>query len=126
MPQLGAIVGCGLAAALGGCRGTSANYPLDKHLVWRASQGEAMVWRPKIYQEQYRIVSERRDLAGNAYRYELKVRSNPNPFARRPSTRVTVIMEQTSPSRRRFVQLEEQFLQSLQAVLVQLTAQPES
>ena len=127
MPQLGAIVGCGLAAAiLGGCGGTSVNYPLDKQLVWRASVGEAMVWRPKIYEEEYRIVSERKDLAGNAWRYELKVRRNPNPFARRPSTRVTVSMEQTAPSRRRYVELEEEFLQSLEATLIQMTTQPES
>ena len=127
MPQLGAIVGCWLAAAvLSGCGGTTATYPLDKQLVWRASVGEAMVWRPKIYEEEYRIVSERSDLAGNSFRYELKVRRNPNPFARRPSTRVTVSMEQTAPSRRRFVGLEEEFLQSLEAMLIQLSTQPES
>jgi hypothetical protein len=127
MRQLGAIIGCGLAAAvLGGCGGTSVNYPLDKQLVWRASVAEAMVWRPKIYEEEYRVISERSDLAGNSFRYELKVRRNPNPFARRPSTRVTVSMEQTAPSRRRFVGLEEEFLQSLKAMLVQLTTQPQS
>ena len=38
--------------------------------------------------------------------------------SRRPSTRVTVSMEQTAPSRRRFVRLEEEFLQSLQAMLI--------
>lgn len=127
MPQLGAIIGCGLAAAVfSGCRGTSVNYPLDKQLVWRACVGEAMVWRPKIDEDEHRIVSERSDLAGNSFRYELKVRRNPNPFVRRPSTRVTVSMEQTAPTRRRFARLEEQFLQSLEATLVQLTTQPES
>ena len=127
MPQLGAIVGCGLAAAvLGGCGGTSVNFPLDKQLVWRASVGEAMVWRPKVYEEEYHIVSERSDLAGNSFRCELKVRRNPNPFARRPSTRVTVSMEQTAPSRRMFVGLEEEFHESLKAMLVQRTTPPGS
>ena len=96
----------------------------DKQVVWRAAVGEAMVWAPTIDKDDYRIISEKKDLVGNAYHYELTVRRNPNLFARRPSTRVTVIMEQTAPSRRRFVQAEQQFLQSLQALLVQLTTRP--
>ena len=124
--RTGAIIGWGIAAAvLSGCNGTSATYPLDRQIVWRAAVGEAMVWRPKIYEDEYRILSERGDLVGNRFRYELKVRRDPNPFGRRPRTRVTVTMEQTAPVRRRFVRLEEDFLQGLDLKLLELTAPPQ-
>ena len=91
-------------------------------MVWRAAVGEAVVWRPSLIDDEtYLIESVKTNLAGSEQRYKLTVDRDPNLFARRPSTRVYVRMEQTRPNRVRFKRLEKEFLMRLKAKLSELT-----
>ena len=85
--------------------------------------GEAIAWRPTLIDDKkYVIESDKTDLAGSEQHFELKVRRNPNLFARRPSTKVYVRMEQTEPKRVRFNRLEAEFLMRLKYKLEAMTA----
>lgn len=123
LPKFHAALAFGLlAAALTGCSTTSQSFPLDRDMVWRAAVGEAVVWRPTlINDETYLIESVKTNLTGAEQRYKLTVDRDPNPFARRPSTRVYVRMGQTRPNRVRFKRLEKEFLMRLKAKLSELT-----
>ncbi len=119
------LAGCVAAAALlGGCQGTSATFPLDRDTVWQAAVGETIVWRPTdIDSKKYRVECKRTDvLAGSIY-YWLEVRSNRFALPNTTSTRVTVSMMQTEPSRLRLKHQEQAFLQRLSAKLTILTGQ---
>jgi len=110
-----------LAAVLAGC-GSTRSFPYDRETVWRAAVGETVVWRPDSIDEQTRTVHAARvDLAGNRIDYDLKVFTDPNLFARRPSTAVRVYVRQTKPRRVRFPRVEREFLdrigRKLQAML---------
>lgn len=102
--------------AITGCE-TSAAFPFDYDIVWRAAVGEAIVWHPDLIddvQRPYRVSCTRANLAGTEeVKYELEVARDPNPFARRPSTRVYVHIRQTKPTRRRFTQMEREFLEKI-------------
>lgn len=104
----------GLAlAGMGGCSST-ASFPYDRDTVWTVAVAEAAVWRPTLIDERnYRIVSEKTDLAGLEWEYRLHVGPDLNLFARRPSSRVDVSIRQTKPSRRRFLEDEKRFLAKL-------------
>ena len=110
------------AALLGGCA-SSAAYPFDKDIVWSAAVAEATVWGPTLIDEDHLLVrSEKTDLIGTEILYELKVRTDYNPFARRPSARVHVSMLQTKPKRKRFASAEGRFLDKLGSTLQAMTA----
>ncbi len=115
---------CGLAATMAGCQGSSSSYPFDRDTVWRVAVGEAIVWRPNLIDgNKYFIESIKTDLAGTEQRYRLEVVRDPNLFARRPSTRIYVRMEQTRPRRLRFSDLEKEFLMRIRARLQEGTPQ---
>lgn len=111
---LTAIILALAAAAMGGCE-TSAAFPFDRDTVWRAAVGESIVWRPDLIDDViYRVTATKVNLARTEeLKYELEVISDPNPFARRPSTRVYVSMRQTKPRRIRFTQQEKEFLEKV-------------
>ena len=123
------LAGCVAAAALlGGCQGTSATYPFDRDTVWQAVVGETIVWRPTdIDPEEYRVECVRREIVAGpvAYwlevHYWLEVRRNRFALPNATSTRVTVSMMQTGPSRLRLKDQEKAFLRRLSAKLGALT-----
>jgi len=114
-----AVVGLALAAAtMAGCMPSSAAYPYSRDVVWQAAVAESIVWRPyPIEEDKHRVTSEKVGLAGEEMHYELEVKTDANPFARRPSTRVFVSMVQKKPKRRQFREQEQAFLQKLRATL---------
>ena len=109
---------------LAGC-GSTRCFPYDRQTVWQAAIGETIVWRPDSIDEQTGTVHAARvDLAGNRIDYDLKVFSNPNLFARRPSTAVRVYVRQTKPRRRRFPHVEGEFLNRIARRLQAMTPAP--
>jgi hypothetical protein len=117
-------VACGLLSAAAGCS-SSASFRYDRETVWRAAVGEAVIWRPTLIDDQkYVVESVKSDLAGSEQSYRLEVRRNPNPFARRPSTKVHVRMQQTRPKKVRFNRLEKEFLLALEAKLQAMASPP--
>ena len=111
------------AGLLAGCTESSASYPYDKDTVWNAAIAEAAVWGPTLIDEDDLLIrSEKTNLAGTEILYELKVRTDYNPFARRPSTRVHLRMGQTQPKRMRFEPMERRFLVKLGDTLQAMTA----
>ena len=115
-PMLLTVLLPALAAASAGCIHRSASFPYTREHVWQAALAEAMVWRPnRIDETRFVISSTKADLAGGEVAYELKLTRDPNPFARRPSTRAWVRMVQTRPVRRRFAQAEIDVLRKLRA-----------
>lgn len=117
-----AVVVLAIPAALTGCRGSSASFPFDRDTVWRAAVGETIVWRPNLIDpDKYIVQSTKTDLGGSEYRYELRVAPDLNIFARRPSTRVHVRMQQALPETVRFKRLEREFLAGLKAKLAELS-----
>ncbi len=116
-----------VALAITGCD-TSATFPFDYDTVWNAAVGEAIVWKPDlIYDDKhpYRVCCTRTDLSGKTeIKYDLEVTKDINPFARRPSTKVSVSMRRTKPSRVRFTQMEKDFLEKV-AERLMLSPPPE-
>ena len=112
-----------LAGLSAGCTESTASYPYDKDAVWNAVIAEAAVWGPTLIDEDHLLIrSEKTNLAGTEILYELKVRTDYNPFARRPSTRVHVSMGQTEPRRKRFEPMERRFLAKLGSTIQAMTA----
>lgn len=110
------LVLAAVAAALSGCGGSNASFPFDRETVWRAAVGEAIVWRPnRIDENDYVVESTKAGLGGVRYEYWLKLRRDPNPFARRPSTTLHVRMGQIAPETVRFTALEQEFLLRVKA-----------
>ena len=116
-----AAAGAGLLAGLaGGCTHSSAAFPLDRQAVWRVAMAQAVTWRPDVIDEDKLLVrATKTGLNENKLTYELKVRTDLNPFARRPSTRALVRIAQTAPKRKRFWDEERQFLNRLAGMVQQ-------
>jgi len=113
-----------VAAGAGGCGASSASFPYDREIVWRAVVAEAVAWRPTLIDDQKQIIRcERSDLAGAATEYEARAGRDWNLFAPRPSATVTVSMKQTKPTKLRFRQLEQEFLLAVAGTL-QAASQP--
>ena len=105
-------------ALLAGCYPSSQAFPYDQQTVWRVAVGEAIMWRPeRIDDKQQTIIATKIDLTGNELQYQAEVKTDPNIFARRPSTRVYVTMGQTKPKEVRYYNLEEQYLGQIEARL---------
>ncbi len=108
-----------LLPVAGGCVATTVTVPLEQELVWKVAMSEAVAWRPKEINIQdmtvHAAVSD--PAAGLEAAYDLKVRPDWNPFARRPSTVIAVTMQQTKPVRRRFTDEEVMFINTVVARL---------
>ena len=101
-------------ASLAGCGYSSAAFPLPREQVWNVAMAEAVAWQPTLIdEEKFLVESVKVDLADAEMVYRMKVEVDPNPFARRPSTRVYVRMAQTKPKLKRFVEAERAFLANL-------------
>ncbi|KPK83625.1 MAG: hypothetical protein AMJ81_07720 [Phycisphaerae bacterium SM23_33] len=118
-----ALVAALAGAATCGCTSSSATFPYERDLVWTAAVAETAVWRPTLTDgEDFRIVSEKTDLAGVEVTYQLELERDPNIFARQPSTRVQVSITQTKPSRKRYAQEEQKFLAKLRLCVEAMAA----
>lgn len=103
-------------SALGGCASTaSIHAPQDA--VWRAVVAESIAWQPTRIDEKTRTVEIRRTdpTTGQELDCLIEVTPDANPFAPAPSTTVTVSFEQLAPTRKRFSDLEGQFLQRIRS-----------
>ncbi|OPX22203.1 MAG: hypothetical protein B1H04_05365 [Planctomycetales bacterium 4484_123] len=109
------------AGTLAGCGYSSAAFPMTRETVWPVAMAEAVTWQPTLIdEEKFLVESVKVDLADAEMVYRMKVEVDPNPFARRPSTRVYVRIAQTKPKRIRFAEAERAFLANLEVRLRQL------
>ncbi|HET6428063.1 MAG TPA: hypothetical protein VFJ30_06630 [Phycisphaerae bacterium] len=117
-----AAAGAALAATAGGCIHTTAAFHADRQAVWRVAMGQAVVWRPDVIDERaLEVRATKTGAKDSEFTYQLKVRTDLNPFARRPSTRVLVRIAQTNP-RKRYWDEERLFLNRLAGNLQQTGA----
>jgi len=108
-------------ASLAGCGDSSAACPVPRERVGNVAMAEAVAWRPTLIdEEKFLVESVKVNLADAEMVYRMKVEVDPNPFARRPSTRVYVRIAQTKPKRIRFAEAERAFLANLEVRLRQL------
>ncbi len=110
------------AGVLGGCTYSSAAFPYDQQVVWQVAMSQAVVWHPDLIDDDARLVRATKiGLGDQKLTYEMKVRTDLNPFARRPSNRVYVRIAQRSPKRRRYTREEREFLRGVGVALAQVT-----
>jgi len=112
-----------LAAALGGCRYSTAVFPYEREAVLHTAFGECVIWRPQLDEENFTIKSSRIGLGGIELEYELKVTRDLSLWSG-PRTRVHVRMVQTKPEPLRFVQEEKILLRRIRAILDAKATQP--
>jgi hypothetical protein len=112
------IILASLAVGMAGCGPSSASFPYNQDVVWRAVVTEAVAWRPTLIDDQeYLIRCDRSDLSGGSSEYEVRVGRDWNLLAPKPSTSVSVSIKQTAPTTRRFRQLEQEFLLAVARLL---------
>jgi len=117
------VVAAGVVASVaGGCSdpffSTTASFRADRQTVWDVAMAQAVVWHPELIDDKNRVVrATKTGLDDSERTYELKVRTDLNPFALRPSTRVLIRIAETGKNRKRHWDEEREFLNRVAGIL---------
>lgn len=119
-----------LAAVAGGCSdpllSSTASFHADCQSVWDVAMAQSVVWRPELIDEKNCTVHATKTAMddNSELTYDLKVRTDLNPFAPRPSTRVLVRIARSGKNPKRYWDEERDFLNQLAGVLQQRAPRP--